>query len=301
MFRPFAHRPAGALLASADDLAKLVQFWLVRGEGYPPIVSPAGLARIERSGTLPYPHLDSDYGFANYGDVMHPVLSRGHDGGMPGFHASFRYFSNLGVGYAMLLNSNYTFRGYFELRALLFAYLTKGRTFPPPPEPRGDSRASGRGLLLAREPAQRRVRLPRSRAHTGWHVADRGDHVHMTAIGGLEHGPRAGRDGGYRIPRECGSTVRFTTNRDGTPRHADELRLRRGRDRVARASCATSRSALDARVLLRSRRCGRIVLVLGALHRRRVLPAIARAVARGRGPVRASRSPAARARLLRAA
>ncbi|MEO8846417.1 MAG: serine hydrolase domain-containing protein [Kofleriaceae bacterium] len=215
VFRTFAHRPAGALLASADDLAKLVRFWLVRGEGYPPIVSPAGLARIERSGTLPYPHLASDYGFANYGDVMHPVLSRGHDGGMPGFHASFRYFSSLGVGYALLLNSNYTFRGYFEIRALLFAYLTKGHTFPPP-EPWQAVDHPGADYFSYESPRSEVFGFL-ERVRIGWHVADLGDHVHITAVEGWRFELVPAADGGYRNRQDCGSTVQFTTNRDGTP------------------------------------------------------------------------------------
>ena len=216
VFRTFAHRPAGALLASADDLAKLVHFWLVRGAGYPSIVSAAGLARIERSGTLPYPHLDSDYGFANYGDVMHPVISHGHDGGMPGFHASFRYFADLGVGYALLLNSNYTFRGYFELRALLFAYLTKGRTFPPPPEPRGGVERPGADYFSLENP-RNEVFGFLDQVRNGWHVADLGDHVHVTAMQGWRIELRPAADGGYRARWDCGSTVQFTTNRDGKP------------------------------------------------------------------------------------
>jgi len=215
-FRMFAHRPAGALLASADDLAKLVHFFLVRGDGYPPIVSRASLARIERSGTLPYAHLDSDYGFANYGDVMHPVLSRGHDGGMPGFHASVRYFPSLGVGYTMLLNSNYTFRGYFEIRALLFAYLTRGQTFPPPPEPRASPERPGADYFSFESP--RNVVFGfLDQVFMGWHVADLGDHVHVTGMQGwrMELVPSA--DGAYRMREECGSSVQFTTTSDGRP------------------------------------------------------------------------------------
>jgi CubicO group peptidase (beta-lactamase class C family) len=216
VFRPFTHRPAGALLASADDLAKLVHFWIVRGEGYPPIVSAAGLARIERSGTLPYPHLDGDYGFANYGDVMHPVLSRGHDGGMPGFHASVRYVPSLGVGYALLLNSSYTFRGYFELRSLLFAYLTHGRTFPPPPEPRGDVERPGADYFSYESPRNEAFGFL-DQLRIGWHVTDLGDHLHVSDVEGGRFELVPAADGGYRARRECGSTVRFTTNRDGTP------------------------------------------------------------------------------------
>ncbi|MEO8550735.1 MAG: serine hydrolase domain-containing protein [Kofleriaceae bacterium] len=216
VFRPFAHRPAAALLASANDLAKLVHFWLVRGQGYPPIVSAAGLARIERSGTLPYPHLASEYGFASYGDVMHPVLSRGHDGGMPGFHASFRYFPAQGVGYALLLNSNYTFRGYFQIRALLFAYLTQGKRFPPPPEPREAVERPGADYFSLENP-RNEVFGFLDQLRMGWHVADLGDHLHVTAVEGWRFELVPAADGGYRSRQDCGSTVQFTTKADGTP------------------------------------------------------------------------------------
>ena len=41
-----------------------MQFWLRRGDGFAPIVSHAGLDRIERTETLPYPGTDVDYGLA---------------------------------------------------------------------------------------------------------------------------------------------------------------------------------------------------------------------------------------------
>lgn len=213
-FFPFAHRPSASLLTSANDLAKLVHFWLRRGEGYPPIVSPASLARIERSGTLPYPHLDNEYGFANYGDVWHPVLGHGHDGGMPGFHASIRYFPSLGVGYVMLLNSSYVFQGYFQIRDLLFAYLTHGRTFAPPLAADPD-RPGASHFALAN---------PRSevfgfvdQAFGGWDVAESSDGVHVNDLMGESYALVPTADGGYRKPSQSGSSVRFLTRADGTP------------------------------------------------------------------------------------
>jgi CubicO group peptidase (beta-lactamase class C family) len=215
-FQIFAHRPAGALLTSASDLAKLVRFWIVRGDGYPPIVSAAGLARIERSGTLPYPHIDNDYGFANYGDVAHPVMSRGHDGGMPGFHASFRYFRELGVGYVMLVNSNYTFRGYFEIRALLFAYLTRGRTFAQPARATTSSERPGAAYFRLGNPRNELFGFI-DRVRIGWRVFAGDDAIRVDLLGGMTYDLIATDDGGYRQPHESGSSVRFTTTRDGTP------------------------------------------------------------------------------------
>ena len=270
VFRPFTHRPAGALLASADDLAKLVHFWIVRGEGYPPIVSAAGLARIERSGTLPYPHLDSDYGFANYGDVMHPVLSRGHDGGMPGFHASVRYFPSLGVGYALLVNSNYTFRGYFELRSLLFAYLTHGRAFPPPPEPRAGVERPGADYFSYESPRSEVFGFL-DQLLIGWHVTDLGDHLHITDVEGGRFELVPAADGGYRARRECGSTVRFTTNRDGTPVMVTGFAY--GEAAIGWiAQLRYIAFGLTVALLRFAPIWAAIVLALGAFRRRRILP-----------------------------
>ncbi len=215
-FFPFAHRPSGSLLASATDLAKVVHFLMVRGEGYPPIVSRAAIARIERSGTLPYAPLDGDYGFANYGDVWHPARSRGHDGGMPGFHASFRYFPELGVGYTFLLNSNYTFQGYRDIRKLLFAYLTRGQTFPPPPKSAPHDQRPGAdyfGFAAPRNAVFGFVEL----ATTGWSTIEDGDTVELVQLDGSYARLIPTADGAYRFPYEYGSTIRFTERDDGTP------------------------------------------------------------------------------------
>jgi CubicO group peptidase (beta-lactamase class C family) len=215
-FHPFAHRPSASLLISARELAKLVQFWLRRGDGFPPIVSRAGLARIERSGTLPYAALATDYGFANYGDVMHPAYARGHDGGMPGFHASIRYFPELGVGYAMLLNSEYSYRGYFEIRSLLFSYLTKGKTFATPPVA-ATSEPPGADYFTYASPRSTVFEFI-DRVRIGWRAfADDDGHVRLEDLSGDTVDLLPTADGGYRHRHDCGSSVRFTTSRDGVP------------------------------------------------------------------------------------
>lgn len=211
VFRSFAHRPSGSFLASAADLGKLVKFWIARGEGYG-IVSRAGLERIERAGTLPF-HTDADYGFANYGDVMHPIHTRGHDGGMPGFHASFRYIPSLGVGYALLLNSNYTFRGYFELRSLIFNYLTKGHTFAAPAIASDRPGASYFALANPRHELFAFMDVLR----IGLRVADHDDHLEVAGLEGEHFQMFPTPDGGYRFEYESGSSSRFTVDADGKP------------------------------------------------------------------------------------
>lgn len=271
-FRPFAHRAAGGLLMSASDLAKVLHFFLARGEGYPPIVSRAGLERIERSGTLPYPHLDNDYGFANYGDVAHPQIARGHDGGAPGFHSSFRYFPQLGVGYAMSLNSNYAFRGYFQIRSLLYSYLTRGMPVVATTsvEARSPDRPGAPFFGLAN---------PRSelfgffeRARLGWSVVESSDGVRIDELGGwsLDFVPTP--DGGYRLPEECGSSVRFTTSVDGEPIMIMSFLYA---EATPRGVALIRRAALGLTVWLLGFApiWGAGVLLLSALLRRRFLPA----------------------------
>lgn len=268
-FFPFAHRPSGGLLASADDLAKLVQFWVRRGEGYPPIVSRAGLARIERSGTLPYPHLASDYGFANYGDVQHPMLGRGHDGGMPGFHASYRYFPELGRGYVMALNATYEFSGYLEIRALLFAYLAQGRTFAEPPVATAPERPGAPFYSYASP--RNEVFAFIDRALLGWRVDESAESVQVSALSGMSFGLVPTADGAYRHAKECGSSVAFTTTPGGTKvmissfDYAEEAALWPARIRYLALGCAM--------LLLRFAPLFAVgVLALGAIRRRRVLP-----------------------------
>jgi len=268
-FVPFAHRPSASLLLSASDLAKLVHFFIRRGDGYPPIVSRAGLARIEQSGTVPYAPLATQYGFANYGDVTHPAFSRGHNGGMPGFHSAFRYFPELGVGYAMLLNSGYVRGGYLEIRSLLFAYLTRGRTFAPPP-PGPASERPGADYFAYASPTNALFAFL-ERAQVGWRVMDSGDGLRVDMLHGQSFDLVPTSDGGYRHPFECGSSVRFATNPDGVPvlvtsffyAEPDSWWLARARY----IALATAVVLIDAIPILAV-----LVLVAEALRRRRIAP-----------------------------
>jgi len=212
-FRPIPHRAAGALLTSAKDLAALVQFWIRRGDGFPLIVSPAGLERIERAGTLPFPALDTSYGLGNYGDVAHPVRARGHDGGLPGFLSSLRYFPRLGRGYVMLLDATFSREAYVEIRRLLFAYLVHGQRLPASASTTGSPPPA----------AFYRFAGPRhelfgflDRTLHGWSVDPTAAGVHLDPLIGpaFDLVPAAG--GAYRQPFESGSSMRFARAPDGT-------------------------------------------------------------------------------------
>ncbi|NVB82764.1 MAG: beta-lactamase family protein [Kofleriaceae bacterium] len=211
-FRPIPHRGAGALLASATDLAKLVQFWLVRDTR---VVSAAGLERIEHARTLPYRSTDLEYGLGNYGDVSQPARGRGHDGGIDGFLSSLRYFPDLGVGYVMLLNGTHSLRAFIEIRSLLFAYLARGKAVAQPPV--GVSQPPGAEFFAFASP-RNQVSAFIDTTLSGWRVHARGDEVHVDPLLGSHSVDLvATADGGYRLPWESGTSVRFAHDRDGKP------------------------------------------------------------------------------------
>jgi len=217
VFRPIAHAPAGALLSSPRELAGLVRFWLRRGEDAA-IVGPDALARIERTATLPYRGPDTNYGLGNYGDVLHPVRGRGHDGGLPGFLSCYRYFPDLGVGYVMLLNATHSLRAYVEIRALLFAHLTAGmRPLPRPPsaEPDPEAIAAATGYYAYANPRNELFGFIQ-RATIGFRVRPDPAGIELEALLGGDTVPLVPTgDGGYRHALEGGTSIRLATDADG--------------------------------------------------------------------------------------
>jgi CubicO group peptidase (beta-lactamase class C family) len=128
------HRPAGNLMASPRELAALVQLALGRGRfGGRAVISPASMARIERSETAWLDAGDASYGLGNFGDVSERVPIRGHDGGIDGFLSSYGYLPGLGAGFVLLVNSTRSLRAVTAIRHLLVEYLLRHEDVPPPP------------------------------------------------------------------------------------------------------------------------------------------------------------------------
>jgi CubicO group peptidase (beta-lactamase class C family) len=133
-YRAIYHRPAGNLMASPRELAALVQLALARGRvGGAQLISPAGMARIERSETARLDAGDASYGLGNYGDVSERVPIRGHNGGIDGFLSSYGYLPGQDAGYVLLLNSTRSPDAVRQIRHLLVEYLLAGAPVPPPP------------------------------------------------------------------------------------------------------------------------------------------------------------------------
>lgn len=211
-FIPIAHRPAGALLATPAELARLVSFWLRRG---PPLVPPEGLDRIERAATLEGPLTDVAYGLGNYGDVGHPVRARGHDGGLPGFLSSYRYFPRLGVGYVMLLNSTHSVAAYLEIRGLLFAFLTRGLPRPEVPSaPPDPQRAEHAGYYEYASPRMALLGFL-DRALLGWSLHPSPGGLWLTPALGDSVDLVPTGSGGYRHALDSGASVRIGFDRQG--------------------------------------------------------------------------------------
>lgn len=133
-YRANYQRPAGNLMASPRELAQLVVMALGRGRiGGAAVISPAGMARIERSETARLDLGDASYGLGNYGDVSERALIRGHNGGIDGFLSSYGYLPGQGVGYVLMVNSTRSGRALIEIRHLLVEFLLAGASVPPPP------------------------------------------------------------------------------------------------------------------------------------------------------------------------
>jgi CubicO group peptidase (beta-lactamase class C family) len=128
------HRPAGNLMISARELAALVQLALGRGRiGGTALISPAAMARIERSETVQVDSGDASYGLGNHGDVSERAPIRGHGGSTDGFLSMYGYLPAQGVGYVVLLNSARWPGAQHEIRRLVLDYLLAGTSLPPPP------------------------------------------------------------------------------------------------------------------------------------------------------------------------
>ena len=108
---PYSHitvRPAGAINASARDMAAYVALYLHRGSiGATPLVSSAAIDRMEvptrtfaaRDG------LQLGYGLSNYAVIDHGFVYHGHDGGVMGGVTQMAYLKDAGVGYFFSINA----------------------------------------------------------------------------------------------------------------------------------------------------------------------------------------------------
>lgn len=126
-------RPSGALLTTARDLARLIQFYATRGGAFePPIVPPALLERMENQSTSAVARagmVEGGYGLGNFGFFAGDGhIFHGHTGATDGYRAWAGYDPDRQRGFALMLNADSS-ADRARLRDILTSYLT--RDYPP--------------------------------------------------------------------------------------------------------------------------------------------------------------------------
>ncbi|MEM9489803.1 MAG: serine hydrolase domain-containing protein, partial [Myxococcota bacterium] len=124
-------RPAGALVTTAADLARVVEMVLARGGDF---LSPQSIARLERGAT----GIVSDAGGVSYGLGNFAYVTaqghtlRSHWGRTEGYQASIAWIPTTGRGYVLLADTADK-RSMAQLRAALDSHVTGD--LPQPEEP----------------------------------------------------------------------------------------------------------------------------------------------------------------------
>jgi CubicO group peptidase (beta-lactamase class C family) len=131
-------RPAGNMLSSAHDMARVVQMLLGWGElGDAFIIDPEYLGNMEqpRATVAAEAGLRSGYGTGLFTTLDLPYKVIGHDGGIAGFISSYAYSPSRDVGYVVLLNSTGPRAGEALKRLSTLAITYLKRDVDPPPKP----------------------------------------------------------------------------------------------------------------------------------------------------------------------
>ncbi len=128
-------RPAGAINASARDMAAYIQFYLNRGAVNGAEVMPAAsLDRMEvpTRTWAAQEGMKTGYGLSNYWSIQDGFVYHGHNGGVNGGITELGYLPDYGVGYFFSINSGNS-DAFGKISKALRAYVT--RDLPKPPLP----------------------------------------------------------------------------------------------------------------------------------------------------------------------
>lgn len=130
-------RPAGAINASAKDMAAYVQFYLNRGTVNGVAVIPS--ASIDRMETPTrtweaQQGLKAGYGMSNYTSIHDGFVYHGHNGGVNGGLTEMAYMPEYGVGYFYSINSG-NGDAFGKVGDAIRAYVTRSLTRQPVPPP----------------------------------------------------------------------------------------------------------------------------------------------------------------------
>ncbi len=122
------YRPSAALNGSPKDMAKMIKFFINRGNinNYQ-IISDSSLQRMERSESLPLLskyETHKRFGLANSPSYFNGFIYRGHGGSVPGGSADFAYLPEYKVGYAVMINGS-SEEAVYKIADLIKYYQTK--------------------------------------------------------------------------------------------------------------------------------------------------------------------------------
>ena len=136
---PYWHialRPAGAINASAKDMANYVRFYLQRGsfDGVQ-LLRPESIERMERPETLPAAKLGpfAGYGLYNYASCDGAFVLHGHNGGVMGGVSEMVYLPEYGRGFAVMINTSKS-AALERIATLVRHHITHGLTPPKLPK-----------------------------------------------------------------------------------------------------------------------------------------------------------------------
>ncbi len=128
-------RPAGAINASAKDMAAYLQFYLNRGEVGGVQVMPAASIDCMETPTRTWEAqqgLKAGYGLSNYTSVQDGFVYHGHNGGVDGGLTEMSYMSEYGLGYFYSINAG-NGAAFGKIGETIRAYVTRGLVRPPVP------------------------------------------------------------------------------------------------------------------------------------------------------------------------
>jgi len=150
-------RPAGAINASANDMAAYVQFYLNRGAVNGVQVVPAPFIDRMETPTRTWEAqqgLKAGYGLSNYTSIHDGFVYHGHNGGVNGGLTEMSYMPDYGVGYFYSINSG-NGDAFNKIGDAIRAYITRSLQRPPVP-PAGTLPADARQYAGWYQPASPR-------------------------------------------------------------------------------------------------------------------------------------------------
>jgi CubicO group peptidase (beta-lactamase class C family) len=143
------YRPAGAINASANDMAAYVRFYLNRGTVNGTQIMPASSIDRMEVPTRTWAAkqgLETGYGLSNYWSIREGFVYHGHDGGVNGGLTDMAYLPDYDVGYFYSINSG-NGDAFERIGHAIRAYVTrelKKPTLPPEaPLPRSTTDYAG--------------------------------------------------------------------------------------------------------------------------------------------------------------